>query len=162
MAGGIDELIGIMQNIVREAWAVPLSKEKCVLERDRVLDLLDGVQAALPPEIRQAQEIVERRNEMLSIGKRDADVIKRQSEERAHRLVGEHPIMTDARRRSNDLVSSAENKSREVRKAANQYCDDVLRRADAAVSQAITEIKQSRQQFRQITSTLNVSVEETH
>ena len=48
--------------MVQDARSMPLAADKCILERDRVLDLLDEVISRLPAEIKQSRTIVESRN----------------------------------------------------------------------------------------------------
>ena len=40
MANGIEETITTLYEMVQDAWSLPLGAEKCVVERDKVLDLL--------------------------------------------------------------------------------------------------------------------------
>ena len=37
---GIEEIITTLYEMVQDAWSLPLGNEKCVVERDKVLDLL--------------------------------------------------------------------------------------------------------------------------
>ncbi len=53
----------------------------------------------------------------------------------------------------NDMLRQAEERSRELRHAANTYCEDALRRTEEAVSDAYDEIKKSRARFRAAAST---------
>jgi hypothetical protein len=46
------------------------------------------------------------------------------------------------------LVAQAEVKAKEVRRAANEYCEDVLRRTEDALADAHSEMKQVRSRFR--------------
>ena len=41
MAGGIDELIDLLYGIVEDAKIMPLGRDTCLIERERVLDILD-------------------------------------------------------------------------------------------------------------------------
>lgn len=43
MANRIEEIITSLYEMVQDAWSLPLGAEKCVLERDKVLDLLDEI-----------------------------------------------------------------------------------------------------------------------
>ena len=56
----VEELIGTLYDMVQDAWNVPMSGNKCVLERDQVQSLLDEISANLPGELKQARTIVER------------------------------------------------------------------------------------------------------
>ena len=48
MASGVEELLDILFEMIDEAKSVPLSSEKCMIERDRALDLLDDIRAQFP------------------------------------------------------------------------------------------------------------------
>ena len=44
----LDELINSMYDMVQDAKGIPLASEKCIIERDHLLDLLDELRATLP------------------------------------------------------------------------------------------------------------------
>ena len=52
---GIEELIGTLYEMVQDAKNVPFSGDKCSLERERVLDLLDEISNKLPGELKQVK-----------------------------------------------------------------------------------------------------------
>ena len=76
----LEELINRMYDMVQDAKGIPLAGEKCIVERDHMLDMLDELREALPNDLQQAQEIVAKRSEMLASGKREAEAIRRQAE----------------------------------------------------------------------------------
>ena len=45
MATGVEELLDMLYELIDEAKSVPLSSEKCIIERDKALDLLDDIKA---------------------------------------------------------------------------------------------------------------------
>ena len=51
------------------------------------------------------------------------------------------------------MMKQAEEQSRELRRAANEYCEDALRRTEEAVAEAYDEIKKSRSRFRALAGT---------
>lgn len=51
MAGSIEELLDLLYTEIEEAKNAPLSNDRCVIERDRVLDMIDDVKAELPVEL---------------------------------------------------------------------------------------------------------------
>ena len=57
-----EDIIGALYDMVQDARSMPLSADKCILERDKVLDLRDEIIAQLPGELKQARTIVESRN----------------------------------------------------------------------------------------------------
>lgn len=48
MASGVEELLDMLFEMVDEAKNMPLSSDKCVLERDRALDLIDDIRGPVP------------------------------------------------------------------------------------------------------------------
>ena len=58
MASGVEELLDMLFEMVDEAKNMPLSSDKCVLERDRALDLIDDIRAQFPVELGEAKKLV--------------------------------------------------------------------------------------------------------
>ncbi len=145
----IEELIGTLYEMVEDAWSVPLGNDRCVLEREKVLDILDEIRAGLPTDLKMAKEIVEKRNEVIAAGKREYDSLRKQADDYAKQRLNDHEITTEARKRGEEIINSAEQKSKSLMRVADQYCEDAMKRAEDAVSQTLEELKQSRSQFRQ-------------
>ena len=148
MASGVEELLDMLFEMVDDAKNAPLSTDKFVLERDQVLDLIDDIRSQFPMELTEARKMMARRAEMEAEAKRKADAIVRSAEERAKQLLASDSIVLQARQRANDMMRQAEERSRELKRSANDYCEDALRRTEEAVAEAYNEIKQSRSRFR--------------
>lgn len=148
MASGVEELLDMLFDMVDEAKNVPLSSDKCMIERDRALDLIDDIRAQFPVELSEARKLMASRADMIASAKREAEAIRRQAEEKAKQLLAEESILLQARQRANELMQQAEDRSRELKRSANDYCEDALRRTEEAVAEAYDEIKKSRSRFR--------------
>ena len=148
MATGVEELLDMLFEMVDEAKNVPLSSDKCMLERDRALDLIDDIRAQFPMELSEAKKLVETRNDFIAAAKREAEIIRKQAEAEAQRILAEETILAQAKQRSVELMKQAEERSRELKRSANEYCEDALRRTEEAVAEAYDEIKKSRARFR--------------
>ena len=148
MENEVLELIEMLYTMVSEAWGVPLGNEKCIVERDKVLNILDEIKAQLPVEVAEAKRLVTARDEFIGNAKREAESIRRAAEEQARELVDEQEIVRVAKLRSSELVNAAETRTKELYRVANEYVDDALRRTEEAVGSALDEIRQSRIKFR--------------
>ena len=148
MASGVEELLEMLFDMVNEAKNVPLSGDKCMLERDRALDLIEDIRSQFPMELAESKKMVAGKAEFLQIAKRDGDMIRKQAEAEAQRLLAEDTILLQARQRSAEMMHIAEDRSRELKNSANMYCEDALQRTEEAVAAAYDEIKQSRARFR--------------
>ena len=55
----IEDIITTLYDLIQDAKNMPLASDKCILERDKALDLLDEIIAQLPAELKQSRTIVE-------------------------------------------------------------------------------------------------------
>ena len=146
-----EDIIGALYDMVQDARAMPLAADKCILERDRVLDMLDEIIAQLPGELKQSRTIVESRNELISQARREAETIVRNAQEEAKKLVTKENIYIEARRRAEDLVDQTQNRIMQLRKAANEYMDESLRQTEEAINRALGEVRETRVKFQSLT-----------
>ena len=135
---GIEEIITTLYEMVQDAWSLPLGNEKCVVERDKVLDLLDEISNQLPGELKQAKTIVESRNEVITNAKREAENILKQAEQRAKQMISREEITRQA----------AQQEIKELKQVTNDYVDDAMKRTEDAIAQSLSEIRESRTKFR--------------
>ena len=148
MGGRVQELLEMLHSMISEAWGIPLGAEKCVIERDKALDLLDEIKAQFPQELSEAKRLVDARTEFINNAKREAEAIRKAAEERARQLVDDQEVLKAAKAKSAELLASAENTSGELRRAANEYVDDSMKRTEDALTTALEEIRDSRAKFR--------------
>ncbi|MBQ6539940.1 MAG: hypothetical protein IJL71_02825 [Oscillospiraceae bacterium] len=147
MENGVQELLQMLSNVISEARGVPLSSDKCIIEREKTLDLIDEIKAQLPGEISEAKRLVSARNDFITNAKKEAESIKKVAEDRARQLVDEEEIVKQAKAKSDDIIATAREKSDELRRVANQYAEEILRRTEESVSTALDEIQESRSKF---------------
>ena len=146
-----EDIIGTLYDMVQDARSMPLAADKCILERDKVLDLLDEIIAQLPAEIKQSRAIVESRNELISQARREAEGILRQAQERAGELITKEEIYKEAEKASEELINQTQERVAQLKKAGNDYMDDALRRTEVTISQALRDVQDTRMKFRTVT-----------
>ena len=147
----MEELVGALYDVVQDARAMPLAADKCILERDRVLDMLDEILAQMPGEIKQAKTIVESRNELIGQARREAENIMKQAQDQARAMVTKEAIYLEAKRRSEEIASETQRKLTQLQKACNDYMDDALRRTEETIEGALNDVRDTRTRFRSIT-----------
>ena len=130
------EIIDDLYSMVSEAWGVPLGNEKCIVERDKLLNLLDEIKDKLPSELSEARRLVQTRNEFITNAKHEAENIRHQAEERARVLVSEQEVVRVAEARSSEMMASTEQKVSQLRQAASQFCAKALQDTEQAIAEA--------------------------
>ena len=132
----IEEMINTLYDYIQDAKALPLGADRCILEREKALDMLDEIIASMPADLKQARTIVESRNELISQARREAENTIRQAQEQAKQLVTKEAIYVEAKRRSEELVMQTQNRINQIQKAGNSYMDESLRQTEEAIAKA--------------------------
>lgn len=146
----IEDIISALYDLVQDARALPLGADKCILERDKVLDMLDEIIAQLPAELKQARTIVESRNELIGQARREAESLIRQAQEKAEQMVAEEAIYQEAKRQCQEMVLQTQVRMSELRKASNDYMDDALRRTEEAIAMSLEDVRDTRAKFKML------------
>ena len=144
----IEEMINTLYDYIQDAKALPLGADRCILEREKALDMLDEIIASMPADLKQARTIVESRNELISQARREAEGIIRQAKEDAKALVAKEPIYQEAKRQCQEMVLQTQVRMAELRKVSNEYMDDALRRTEEAIAQSLSEVRDTRVKFK--------------
>ena len=155
-----EDIIGALYDMIQDARSVPLNADKCMVERDKVLDMLDEIITQLPSELKQSRTIVESRNELISQARREAEGIIRQAQEEAKELVNREAIYVEARRRSEELVKQAHAKIEAVKQAGNQYMDGNLMQTEEVIAKCLAEVRQTRSRFQALMGVQEQGIEE--
>lgn len=144
----LEDIISALYDMVQDARGVPLAADKCIVERDKVLDMLDEIIAQLPAELKQARTIVESRNELIGQARREAESLIRQAQEKANQMVTEETIYQEAKRQCQEMVMQTQTRMAELRKVSNDYMDDALRRTEEAIAMSLEDVRDTRNKFK--------------
>ena len=142
------ELLDILYGMVTEAWGVPLGNDKCIIEREKAIEIINDIKANLPTSLAEAKRLVAARDEFIGNAKREAEAMRKSAEDRARQLVDEQEITRAARARAAEMISTAESKSMELRKLASDYVDDLMRQTENSLTASLDAIKSTRSSFR--------------
>src|SRR4029079_7593852 len=107
--GTIDSLhlIDRLEDMVAEGRRMPIGAGVAVA-RALVLDLVDQMRAALPNEIREAADILQRRTEVMERAEEEAKIKLRRPEEQADDIIDNESIVKAAQARAEMLIREAE------------------------------------------------------
>lgn len=143
----MENIISELYDMVQDARAVPLAADKCIIERDKVLDMLDEIIAQLPVELKQARTIVESRNELITQARREAELLVRQASEKAEKMITEDAVYQQTRERCQEMMDQTQTRMAQLRKVSNDYMDDALRRTEEAIALSLEDVRDTRAKF---------------
>lgn len=138
-------MVDQIDDVLEQAVTLPLSGGKLLVDGEVIRRILDDIRLNLPKDIRQAERIVADRSQIISDAKREAETTIRVAEERSKIMVAKDEITRQATDRANDILTQAKMKAAEMRKAANDYVDDLMQRTDEAIAMNLSELRKARQ-----------------
>lgn len=149
MVAELEELVNSLYETIQDAKSVPLSAEKCVVERERVLDILDDIRVKMPSDIKMAKDIVDKRNDIIASGKKEAADLRAKAEEYVRKTVSESAVVAQANAQANEIVADAEKQAAQLRASVQQYCETRLNDLETSMTQALGEIQMLHQRFEE-------------
>ena len=167
MNNNLEELITALYDLIQDAKSVPLSSDKCILERDKALDMLDDLSAQLPGELKQARTIVASREELVSQARREAENIIRNAQAEAEKLIEQEVIYQQTLAKCQEMakanmaeceerIRQTEAQMEQIKAASFGYVDNSLRQTEETILKALNEVKGTRAKFQNITKPASV------
>ena len=137
------DLISMLDEVVRKASPVPLSK-KSMVDVAQIDEIATEMRLVLPKEIQQAQNVVADKNRIISDAKREAEEIIRKAEQRRKELLDESSIMKEARKRATEEISNAQARSNLIRTSTNEFTDNMLARVEELLAKDLNNLRLMR------------------
>ena len=145
----VNELLDTIEDALEESANVTLSGGKRIVDVEQIRDYLDEVRAALPGELRQAQQIVNDRAQIVDSANAQAQAIVKKAEERARILVSDAEIVKAAQQRASEITSAAQTEARTLRQTVTDYCENMLRTTEDTMVENAAQVKNIRASLRQ-------------
>ena len=145
----VNELLDTIEDTLEESTSMPLSGGKRLVDVEKVRDYLDDIRANLPGELRQAQQIVNDRAQIVDTANAQAQAFVKKAEERARILVSDAEIVKAAQQRAAEITAAAQSESRTLRQTVTDYCDNMLKTTEEAMMENAAQVKNVRANLRQ-------------
>ena len=112
-------------DIIATAPNMPLSATPRI-DRDEIIELLEGALSRLPDELRQARWMMKEREEFLQRTHREADEIIEAAKVQAERFVQRAEVVRAAEQRARQIMEAAEEDARRLRHETEDFLDQRL------------------------------------
>ncbi len=117
----VERLIDMLYDLINKAKNAPLSSERCIIDREEALDLLDEIRAGLPADLKRAQDLIQAKEEYVNSAKREVGRMMQQAEFDVKSKVSDSEVLMAARERGREIVQRAEERSNEMYRVVNEY-----------------------------------------
>ena len=147
----VQKLLDMLFGMIDEAKGATFSSEKCVINRDEALDLLDEIRNKLPGELTKAQELMKSKEQYVDKANHEVRRMLDQAQDEAKRLREQAQaeakrMLEKAQEDAKTIVSESE--TIQLYQVANTYTEDALRRTEEAIQAALDEVRESRVRYR--------------
>ena len=140
-------LLETLEDILEKSRGVPFSN-KCVVDKEEVLEIIKEVRLKLPEELKQAKWIKEERQRILVEAQNEANDIIKEAENRIISMIDEHEITRKAYEKKVEIIETANEMSREIKSGTEEYADGVLAGIEVALEDALKVIKNNRKELK--------------
>jgi cell division septum initiation protein DivIVA len=129
-----------------------------VVDRRRLLDLVDQMRAALPNEIKEAEDLLRRRNEVLERADEEARIKLRRAQEQVDEMLSHESVVKEAQARAEMLIREAEargdrmladteNRAKARMAEAEKLADEQMDEADRYATEMLRKLDEQIQLF---------------
>jgi hypothetical protein len=147
-----------LEELIREAKSMPLSSSALV-NREELLELIEGLRQTLPEEIKQARWVVKDREELLSKARRDAEGLVERGRQEQSRMLAREEVVSRAAEEAEKILGDAREQGRQIRLEAEDYVDAKLAQFEIAlaktqedVARTLAQVEKGREKLRGVTA----------
>lgn len=147
----IVQLVDKLEEMVGQARKMPMTGRSMV-DAERLLELVDQMRLALPRNLHEAREVLERREQIVNQTMLDARRIRATAEGDARALVEESELMKSAKRRADEIIEEAGHKAERIisvsqqearrrQEGADAYCREILDKAEEQLNAVLESVR---------------------
>jgi hypothetical protein len=129
-----------LESLAASAKKLPLTNN-VVLDQAALLELIDQLRVAVPPEVSQARRVTEEAGRITERASEEGDAIIARAQEQAARMLEERELVAMAKQRAGEIIETATREAAEIRRGADEYAAGVLIRLEGECIKALTSIK---------------------
>ena len=147
----VEEILNMIDDMLEEAWSLPFSSGRCVVDAQKVRECVEDIRLNLPGEIKQAKMIVADRNDIIKQAEHQAEATLRKAEERARMLIAQEEIVKQAQEKAADIIAQAQVAAKEIRRASHEFSDSILRQTEENLAASLKNVRDTRRALRNAT-----------
>jgi pantetheine-phosphate adenylyltransferase len=159
------DLIDSLEELVIQARRLPVGGN-LVVDRKRMLDVIDQMRLAVPSDLREAARVLEARDQIIEEAHRAAHIELENAEAERARLVEESAILREAHERSQQMLRDAEARARETIAEADataaahlsEAAEAATRELDDADQYALEVLRRLENQLQTFLDSIRVSI----
>jgi cell division septum initiation protein DivIVA len=159
-------LIDRLEEIIADARRLPIGGGT-VVSRQQVIDLIDQMRVAVPREVYDARDVIERRDDVITEAEHKAEEILSQAREELERRLSQTEIVQASQEKAREVVAAAEDRASELLRSAEEQARERLDEAQRvsraemgeADAYAVTTLRRLEEQLEGFLSTVRNGID---
>lgn len=135
------EQIDQLEALASQAKRMPITGA-AMIDAERLVGIIDQMRLAVPRNVQEAQEVLERREQIINQTMLDARRIRAVAETDARTLVDESELVKSAKKRGDEIVAEAEQKAMRMIEQTEQHIRSKLAGADQYAQEALAGLEE--------------------
>ena len=144
----IEEILTAMEDLLEDAWNLPMSGGKRVVDTAEMLALITDLRSSMPEEILLSNEIIAKRDRIVLQGREEADLTVSAARAKAEKLVSQEAVYREAQQQAQEIIAQAQVNAKDMKNATVEYCDSILTRTAESLTKSAQAIEETRKSIR--------------
>lgn len=141
-------LVDRLEELFNNSRAIPLT-HSVIVDEDKFLDIIDQMRIAVPEEVKKAQEVFSKKDRVMAQAQEEANRTLQLARDKATGLVEQDSLVTDAKRRADQIIEQAQIDADNIKSGADQYAAEALTNLQEAMEQLLTQVRNGVQLLEQ-------------
>ena len=133
-------LVDRLEELFNNSRAIPLT-HSVIVDEDKFLDIIDQMRISIPEEVKKAQEVFTKKDRYMAQAQEEANRTLQLARDKASDLIDKEALVSDAKRRADQIVDQARAEADTIKSGADQYAQESLLNLEHAMEQLLTQVR---------------------
>jgi len=133
-------LVDRLEELFNNSRAIPLT-HNVIVDEDKFLDIIDQMRISIPEEVKKAQEVFTKKDRYMAQAQEEATRTLQLARDKASDLIDKEALVSDAKRRADQILDQARVEADNIRAGADQYAQESLLNLEHAMEQLLTQVR---------------------
>ena len=133
-------LVDRLEELFNNSRAIPLT-HNVIVDEDKFLDIIDQMRISIPEEVKKAQEVFTKKDRFMAQAQEEANRTLQLARDKASDLIDKEALVSDAKRRADQIVDQARAEADNIKSGADQYAQESLLNLEHAMEQLLTQVR---------------------
>ena len=133
-------LVDRLEELFNKSRPIPLT-HNVIVDEDKFLDIIDQMRISIPEEVKKAQEVFTRKDRVMAQAQEEANRTLQLARDKATDLTEKESLVSDAKRRAEQIIEQARGEADNIRAGADQYARESLENLEHAMEQLLVQVR---------------------